>query len=80
MAVRKIKDHMELAEINRLRQGYVFNDRADRKKLHAAGCEALQAMVSSAYDKWFFDDFDEAKEWLNARYGRGKWEGCGRCL
>jgi hypothetical protein len=77
--MRKIEDHFELAEINRTGEGYVFNNRADRKMLHAAGCEALQAMVTSAYEKFFFDNMREATAWLDAQFGGNGWEVCGRC-
>lgn len=77
--MRKIKNHIDLSKINQIGEGFVFNDRPDHKMLHVAGCEALQAMVPSAYDKLFFDDEHEAKKWLDANLGRNKWEWCGRC-
>ena len=76
--MRKIQSHAELTEIIRLGEGFVFNDRTDRRMLHAANCESLEVMSTRAYDKWFFDDFQEAKKWLSAKYGNN-WEGCGRC-
>jgi hypothetical protein len=79
MPMWKIKDHFELAEINHIGEGFVFNDRADRKMLHAAGCEALQAMVPKAYDKLFFDTMREARDWLDAKFGKNNWEVCGPC-
>jgi hypothetical protein len=60
-------------------QGFLFNNRDDRKMLHRANCESLQAMVPSAYEKLFFDDLETAKDWLDRNYGRGGWDICGRC-
>lgn len=77
--MRKINTHAELTEVIRIGEGFVFNDRADRRMLHAATCEALEVMSTRAYDKWFFDDWREAKKWLDARYGVNGWEVCGRC-
>jgi hypothetical protein len=77
--MRKIASHAELTEIIRLGDGYVFNDRNDRKMLHRANCEALEVMSTRMYDKLFFGDFREAKSWLDARYGAKGWEGCGKC-
>lgn len=41
-------------------------------------CESLEVMSTRAYEKWFFDDWREAKGWLDAKYG-SNWEVCGRC-
>lgn len=34
--MRKIQSHAELTEIIRVGEGFVFNDRTDRRMLHAA--------------------------------------------
>lgn len=72
--MHKIGSHTELAEIIRVGEGYVFNVRNDRKMLHAASCEALEVMSTRAYDKLFFDDWREAKRWLDEKYGPNGWE------
>jgi hypothetical protein len=77
--MRRVTDHAELAEIIRERQGYVFNNRTDRRMLHAAGCEALEVMSTRAYEKVFFEGLDEARRWLDNQYGPNGWEVCGRC-
>ena len=77
--MRKIASHAELAEIIRVGEGCVVNIRNDRRMLHAASCEALEVMSTKAYDKWFFDDWREAKRWLDQNYGANGWEVCGRC-
>lgn len=77
--MRTVGTHAELSEIIREGQGFVFNNRLDRRMLHAAKCESLEVMSTRAYEKVFFDDFDEARTWLNGRYGSDGWEACGRC-
>ena len=77
--MRKVQNHAELAEIIRVGEGYVFNDRTDRPMLHQAKCEALEVMSTSAYDKLFFEELDAARTWADGRYGQDGWEVCGRC-
>jgi hypothetical protein len=76
---RKIETHAELAELIEQRQGFLFNNRADRKMLHRVNCESLEVMSTRAYEKLFFDDLDTAKDWLDSNYGTNGWEVCGRC-
>jgi hypothetical protein len=76
--MRKITSHRELTEVNEEGQGFVFNNRFDRRMLHAAGCEALHAMTMQ-YQKIFFDGLKEARTWLDGQYGANGWEVCGRC-
>lgn len=47
--------------------------------LHRASCETLEAMVVSAYPKFFFEELSEAHEWLNAEYRSTGWLWCGLC-
>jgi hypothetical protein len=58
-------------------EGFVFNNRADRKLLHRANCESLEVMSTKAYQKLFFDDLDKAWDWLDRNHEG--WEVCGRC-
>jgi hypothetical protein len=77
--MEKIQSHAELTEIIRRREGYVLNDRTDRRMLHCATCNALEVMSTRAYDKLFFEDLDEATKWCNRKFGAHGWEVCGRC-
>ena len=77
--MEKIQSHAELAEIIRIGEGFILNDRGDRRMLHNAKCEALQVMSTTAYDKLFFEDLGEATKWCNGRFGSNGWEVCGRC-
>lgn len=77
--MRKIQSHAELTEVIRQGDGFILNDRNDRKMLHRVNCESLEVMSTRAYDKLFFEDFGEAKAWLDKKYGAKGWEGCGRC-
>jgi hypothetical protein len=77
--MQKIGNHAELSEIIRVGQGFIFNDRNDRKMLHHVNCESLEVMSTRAYDKLFFENLAEAKSWLDAKYGTRRWEVCGRC-
>jgi len=76
---RKIQNHTELTELIREGQGFVFNNRADRKMLHQVNCESLEVMSTRAYEKFFFEDLDTATGWLDRNYGADGWVVCGRC-
>jgi hypothetical protein len=76
---QKIEGHAELAELIRQRQGFVFNNRDDRKMLHRVTCESLEVMSTSMYEKLFFDDVDQATDWLDRNYGAHGWHVCGKC-
>ena len=76
---QKIKSHAELTEFIGEGQGFVFNNRADRKMLHRVNCESLEVMSTSKYEKLFFEDLDEATDWLDRNYGADGWIVCGRC-
>jgi len=57
----KIQSHAELTELIRLGDGFIFNDRTDRKMLHQVNCESLEVMSTRAYDKVFFRELVEAR-------------------
>jgi hypothetical protein len=77
--MRDVKDHLDLAQLQAARRGFILNARSDRKMLHCAGCEAIGAMVTTAYPKVFFEESGEARQWLNATFGSRGWENCGLC-
>src|SRR6266550_7390549 len=54
-------------------QGFVFNNRDDRKMLHQVNCESLEVMSTTMYEKLFFDDLDIARNWLDWKYGADGW-------
>jgi len=74
---RKIETHAELSELMQQGQGFVFNNRDDRKMLHRVNCESLEVMHTRRYEKLFFENLEEAIDWLNRNYDG--WELCGRC-
>ena len=76
---RQIESHSELTELIQQGQGFVFNNRDDRKLLHRVTCESLEVMSTSQYQKLFFEDLNEAKNWLDRNYGPDGWVVCGRC-
>ncbi len=76
---RKIESHAELTELIRQGQGFVFNNRDDRKMLHQVKCESLEVMSTSRYEKLFFEDLDKATDWLDRNYRADGWIVCGRC-
>ena len=79
--MRYIRDNLDLAQLQADRQGFILNARSDRKKLHSAGCEAVGAMVSTAYPKLFFQESEEdVRELLDAQWGRSGWTNCGLCF
>ncbi len=74
---RKIESHAELAELIRQGQGFVFNNRDDGKKLHKVNCKWLEVMSTRRYEKLFFEELDEAVDWLDRNYGPHGWVACG---
>src|SRR5258708_2519433 len=66
--MREVLEQFDLALLQK--EGRGLNARNDVKGLHRAGCEAVGAMVSSAYPKIFFEQLDEALKWLDAEYGK----------
>jgi len=77
--MRKVVEQFDLALLQKEGRGYILNARNDVKRLHRAGCEAVGAMVSTAYPKVFFEQLDEALKWLDAEYGKSGWLSCGFC-
>ncbi len=77
--MRDVRDHSDLAQLQAAGAGFILNIREDRKMLHQAGCEAIEVMSSTAYDKVFFETSDEATQWLNTNLGDQGWTNCGLC-
>ncbi len=77
--MRGVNSNLDLAQLQHAGMGFILNARYDSKKLHCAKCEAVGAMVSSAYPKVFFDDYVEAKLFLDSEYGPHGWNRCGVC-
>lgn len=77
--VRDVRDNLDLAQLQAAGRGFILNARRDRRLAHAAGCEAVGAMVTSAYPKMFLDDPVEARSHLNERFGVRGWSNCGYC-
>lgn len=80
---RKVEDSLELAMLHKDGRGFIFNQRgwAQDNKVHKARCDAVQAMVTSAYPKYFFETVEEARTWLETEQGRQDvgWVNCGLC-
>lgn len=76
---RQIEDQFELAVLKHDRNGFILNCRGDRIMLHQAGCDAVGAMVTSAYPKLFFETLEEATRWADKKFGKDGWEACGFC-
>jgi hypothetical protein len=77
--MRNVSDQLDLAQLQAAKRGYILNACSDRKLLHRSGCEAVGAMVSSAYPKIFFEEIDEACERSDTEYGNAGWTVCGVC-
>lgn len=76
--MRDVRDNLDLAQLQHSRIGFISNARPDGVRLHRAGCDAVGAMVSTAYPKKFFETHAEAARWLDERY-RSQWFPCGLC-
>ncbi len=77
--MRDVRDNLDLAQIQHARLGYILNARKDGKKLHHSWCDAIGAMVTTAYPKIFFEKLSEACERLDGNYGSSGWTRCGLC-
>ena len=77
--MRDILTNLDLAELQAAKSGYILNLREDGVKMHRAGCEAVGAMVSTAYRKKYFEDRLEARRWADGQFGVQKWKDCGYC-
>jgi hypothetical protein len=79
--MRRVIENLDLAQLQKDGRGFILNIRDDVKKLHRAKCDAVTAMVSAAYPKYFFEEEeqDEALKWLDAEYGERGWSPCGYC-
>ncbi len=51
--MRKIESLQELAQLLAARRGYIVNLRDDRKKLHWAGCHAVEGMYTPSTQSSF---------------------------
>lgn len=76
--MRQISSNDEMALILLAKKGWVLNRRPESKKVHHASCEAVSAMVASAYPKFFSEDRSAARKWLDEQFGTG-WRNCGYC-
>jgi hypothetical protein len=76
--MRDVRDNTDLEQLRVDGKGFILNLREDRKMLHRARCEAIQAMVSPAYPKVFFAS-EESLRWLDATLGKHGWIDCGKC-
>jgi hypothetical protein len=78
--MRQVVTNLELAQLQEAKRGFILNAR-HVKRLHRAGCETVGAMVSTAYPKIFFEEFDEAQQWADKEYGAYPtgWTTCGIC-
>lgn len=77
--MRDVRDNLDLAQLQAAGEGFIVNARLDRRMVHQSRCEAVGAMVSTAYPKIFFEDPNDAKVWLNTAFGEQGWRNCGVC-
>lgn len=78
--MRKIDDQLDLAKLQDAKQGFILNIRSEVKRVHRAGCEAVGAMVTSAYQKEFFEGpREDVRASLDTSWGASGWTSCGRC-
>lgn len=80
---RKVKDKYDLANIHAYETGFILNDRTEGRKLHKAKCSCVdEGMVTSEYDKWFYEteDLEGLEKMLDAEYSKDGWQPCGYCL
>ena len=79
--MRQVMNNLELAQLQAAKMGFILNVRPEVRRLHRAACEAVGAMVSTAYPKIFFEEFSEARDWADRQYGANPvgWTTCGLC-
>jgi hypothetical protein len=73
-------DNKELAQIIIDGRGYVLNERPETRTVHHASCEAVGAMVASAYPKYFSEDKASSNQWLDEKFPSGRWKNCTYCF
>ena len=80
--MRRVETHAEISRILEAGRGYLLNDRAGDRKLHHASCDLLQIMAPppKGYPKYFSENPDEARVWLDTTFGEEGWVNCGTCL
>ena len=49
--MRVVRDNLDLAQLQATGEGFILNARTERK-MHRSRCEAVGAMVSTAYPKY----------------------------
>jgi hypothetical protein len=76
---RKVETHTELTELIQKGQGFLFNNRDDRKMLHRVTCESLEVISTGAYEKFILENQEEAADWLDRNSGVKGGVVCGRC-
>jgi hypothetical protein len=74
--MRSVHDNLDLAKLQREGIGFISNAHNDGAKLHCTGCNAVGAVVSTAFPKNYFETYAEAARWLDKKYS---WCLCGIC-
>ena len=77
--MRQIIRNNEMLLIQLEGKGFILNDRLEVRRVHHASCEAVQAMVTPAYPKYFSEDRAASKDWLDRHFGTDGWVNCGMC-
>ncbi len=75
--MKQIENDIQLQEIHKNGQGFVFNDFSGKRVLHKASCGWV-IRCNTKVPKIFFEDKNEAIKWLQANRGMN-WKSCDTC-
>lgn len=74
----RIATNQELNLIKVEQRGFVLNERPESRKVHHASCESVSA-TTTQHPKYYSQDRNAAKEWLDRTFGTDGWQNCGYC-
>jgi uncharacterized Zn-finger protein len=67
----------ELLLIKVGKTGFVLNERPDVRRVHHASCSSVSPWID--HPKYFSEDRNAARDWLDRRFGSDGWVNCGYC-
>lgn len=59
------------------KRGFILNERPEIKRVHHASCGSVSTWLD--HPKYFSNDRDEARDWLDRRFGTDGWVNCKYC-
>jgi hypothetical protein len=76
--MRRVRSKEEFRQMKGREDAYILNARPDDYKLHKAACGSVENMSVAPHPKFYSEDYESAKAWLDENYPT--WRRCGYCL